>query len=121
MATDIAGKSDSCDNQTICRFDFLTEEERMTPDTFAVKLRERGQMTIPLSVREEWPTRAGDVITLVKFDGFAVIAPFDLKTPSLAEQFSKIMDEEGITLADLLEGAAEERRNSDRLQHPDGD
>jgi hypothetical protein len=32
-----------------------------------------------------------------------------LQLPTLAKQFSDLMDEEGITMAELLEGLAEER------------
>jgi hypothetical protein len=42
--------------------------------------------------------------------GTAILAPTTLKTPSLARQFSQIMDEEGVWLADLLEGLQEERK-----------
>ena len=82
----------------------------MTINTYPVKIRQRGQLTIPQSVREKWSTQNGDVITLVQFDEFVILAPTTLKTPSLARQFSQIMDEEGVSLADLLEGLEEERK-----------
>ena len=82
----------------------------MTINTYPIKIRQRGQLTIPQSVREKWSTQNGDVITLVQFDEFAILAPATLKTPSLARQFSQIMDEEGVSLADLLEGLQEERK-----------
>jgi bifunctional DNA-binding transcriptional regulator/antitoxin component of YhaV-PrlF toxin-antitoxin module len=82
----------------------------MTINTYPIKIRQRGQLTIPQSVREKWSTQSGDVITLVQFDEFAILAPTTLKTPSLARQFSQIMDEEGVSLADLLEGLQEETK-----------
>ena len=84
----------------------------MTPNTYPIKVRERGQVTIPRSVREQWSTQAGDLMTLVQFDDFVLLAPTTLKTPSLANQFSQLMGEEGVSLADLLEGLAEEREES---------
>lgn len=86
-------------------------------NTFPVKIRECGQLTIPQSVREQWATQAGDVMTLVQFDDFVVLAPANLKTPSLAQEFSQIMDEEGVSLVDLLEGLQAERQKSVKLKN----
>lgn len=84
----------------------------MTINTYPVKMRERGQVTIPQSVREQWAAQKGDMMTLVQFEDFILISPTVLRTPALARQFSQMMDEEDISLADLLEGLAEERRSS---------
>lgn len=73
----------------------------MTINTYTIKIRQRGQLTIPRSVREKWSTQNGDMITLMQFDEFAILAPTTLKTPSLARQFSQIIDEEGVSLGDL--------------------
>ena len=89
----------------------------MTVKTYTVRIRQRGQLTLPQSVREQWAAQNGDVMTLVQFDEFAVLAPKMLKTPSLSGQFSQMMDEEGLSLADLLEGLAEERVRSYELAH----
>jgi len=81
-------------------------------NTYPIKVRERGQVTIPQSVREQFSARTGDILTLVQFDDFVLLAPSILKTPSLAKQFSQKMDDEGVSLADLLQGLAEEREAS---------
>ena len=86
--------------------------------TYPVKVRQRGQLTLPQPLREQWAAQNGDVITLVQFDEFAVLAPATLKTSSLAQQFSQLMDEEGVSLADLLEGLAEERLQSREATRP---
>lgn len=93
----------------------------MTINTYPIKIRQRGQLTIPQQVREQWSTQKGDLITLVQFDEFAILAPTLLKTPSLARQFSQMMDEEGVSLADLLEGLNEERKNSYELTRSNED
>ena len=87
----------------------------MALNTYPVKIRKRGQLTIPQPVREKWLTQSDDMMTLVQFDEFAILAPTTLKTPSLARQFSKMMDEEGVSLADLLEGLNEERESSYKI------
>lgn len=60
-------------------------------------------------------------MTLVQFEEFAILAPALLNTPTLARQFSQIMDEEGVSLADLLQGLAAERENSLELNRKHGD
>ena len=55
-------------------------------------------------------------MTLVQFDDFVILAPTVLRTPTLATQFSQIMDESGVSLADLLAGLAEERAESYRQE-----
>lgn len=87
----------------------------MTVKTYPIKVRQRGQLTIPQPVREQWSTQSGDVVTLVQFDEFAILVPTTLNTPALARQFSQIMAEEGVSLADLLEGLAAERKTSYEL------
>lgn len=84
----------------------------MTPRTYAIKMRERGQVTIPQSVRNSFAVEDGDVLTLIQFDNFIFLTPTQLQTPALAEQFSRLMDEENVSLADLLQGLAEERQTS---------
>jgi bifunctional DNA-binding transcriptional regulator/antitoxin component of YhaV-PrlF toxin-antitoxin module len=84
----------------------------MIANTYPIKMRDRGQLTIPQPVREQWTAESGDMMTLVQFDDFVLLTPNTLKTPSLAKQFSQLMEDEGVSLADLLEGLAEERENS---------
>ena len=77
-----------------------------------VRLRERGQITIPQAVRDKWATEANDpdVLTLIEIGDALFLSPKKLLLPELSKQFSALMDEEGISLADLLEGLAEERQ-----------
>ena len=77
-----------------------------------VRLRERGQITIPQAVRDKWSIEANnlDVLTLIEIGEAVLLSPKKLLLPELSKQFSALMDEEGVTLADLLEGLAEERQ-----------
>ncbi len=79
-------------------------------DTFAVRLRARGQLTLPQVVRDEWDIAEGDVLTLTKVDGLVVLTPKQLLIPRLTQEFSAIMEQEGVSLADLLLGLEDERK-----------
>lgn len=77
-----------------------------------VRLRERGQITIPQTVRDKWAAKANDldVLNLIEIGDAVFLSPKKLLLPELSKQFSALMDEEGVSLADLLEGLAEERQ-----------
>ncbi|MEM9775967.1 MAG: AbrB/MazE/SpoVT family DNA-binding domain-containing protein [Chloroflexota bacterium] len=83
-----------------------------TVNTYPIKLRERGQLTIPQAVREQLATKNGDMLTLVQFDDFVVLAPANLKTPALSNKLAQMMEDEGMTLSELLKGLEDERQKS---------
>ena len=89
--------------------------------TYTVRLRERGQITIPQAVRDKWAKEIDDpdLLNLVQIGDALFLSPKRALLPELSRQFSAIMDEEGVTLADLLEGLAEEREAIYREQYGD--
>jgi AbrB family looped-hinge helix DNA binding protein len=89
-------------------------------DTFAVRLRARGQLTLPQTVRDEWDIAEGDVLTLTKVDGVVVLTPKQLLIPRLTEEFSAIMEQEGVSLAELLQGLEHERKQVGQEQQAVG-
>ena len=80
--------------------------------TYSVRLRERGQLTIPQSACHDLGIKAGDTLTLIQIDGLLLLGPKQPLVPQMSEQFSKQMDEAGVSLADMLEGLAQERQSS---------
>lgn len=90
--------------------------------TYTVRLRGRGQVTIPKTVREQLPAAEGDVLTLLQIDDLLILAPQELRVPTLQARFREEMEEAGVSLADLLEGLAVEReafhreRSGDRTE-----
>lgn len=74
-----------------------------------VRLRERGQLTIPSSVRDRLGLNDGDILTLVQLGNVIVLSPREPQVPKLADKIVKMMEEEGVSLADLLSGLKEER------------
>ena len=77
--------------------------------TYAVRLRERGQLTLPQAVRRDLAVDKGDVLTLVQIDDLAVLTRRSTLLPKLSEEFTAIMKEGGVSLADLLRGLGQER------------
>ncbi len=69
---------------------------------YSVQVRQRGQLTIPQKVRESLSIKDGDMLTLVKIgDGF-FLTPKRLRTLELADTIADMLDESGVSLADLL-------------------
>ena len=76
---------------------------------YSVRLRERGQLTLPQAVRRNLALGDGDVLTLVQIDDLAVLARRSSLLPKLSEEFTSIMKEDGVSLVDLLQGLEQER------------
>lgn len=75
----------------------------------AVRLRERGQVTIPRSVREALELADGDMLSLVQIGEVIMLSSRQPLVPVLADKIAGLMEEEGISLAELLSGLRDER------------
>ncbi|MCB0202473.1 MAG: AbrB/MazE/SpoVT family DNA-binding domain-containing protein [Anaerolineae bacterium] len=82
----------------------------MTQAAYTVRLRERGQITLPQSVRNNLAVDTGDTLNLVQIDDILLLSPRQTMIPKLSQEFTELMEEEGVSLAELLQGLEEERR-----------
>lgn len=80
---------------------------------FPVRLRERGQLTVPQQFRERLALHEGDIVDFVQVGDTLVLTPRTLRVPQIADRFADLMDAAGVSLADLLSGLAEDRRRPD--------
>jgi antitoxin PrlF len=85
------------------------EDQDVVVQTYPVRLRSRGQITVPQAIRERLAVNDGDFLVLVEIGDLVFFAPKPLQVPRLADKLANMMDEAGITLADLLQGLEEER------------
>lgn len=81
----------------------------MITQSYSIRLRERGQITLPWPVREQLGTPIGDVFTLVQAGEMFFITPKQVRTPALIDAFIVEMENENVSLADLLTGLRQER------------
>lgn len=77
--------------------------------TRTVRLRERGQVTIPYDLREKLMAAEGDTLTLLQIGDLILLTPHQPRVSRLSEQFTAEMDKAGLSLAELLAGLIEER------------
>lgn len=87
-----------------------TTEGRPIAESYAIRLRERGQITVPREVREQMDVAEGDWVNLVRIGEVYVLSPRALRVPHLADRIADLMEREGVSLADLLTGLDDERR-----------
>ena len=87
--------------------------------TYAVRLRDRGQLTLPQAVRKKLAVDDGDILTLVQIDDLAIITRRSSLLPKLSQEFTAIMKEDGVSLAELLQGLEEEREQIWRERQSD--
>jgi len=84
---------------------------------FTVRMRTRGQMTIPRKLRDALSIKDGDALTLLQIGGAVFLTPKLPRTYELADKIADIMEEEGVTLADLLENLPKIREEIYQERH----
>ena len=78
-------------------------------DTMNVQLGQRGIITLPKPLQENYNLRAGDDFTLLNLDGVLVLAPGRSQIDSLAEQITQSFVDEGESIESMLFALREER------------
>ncbi len=84
---------------------------------FTVRLRQRGQMTIPRQLRERFSIREGDMLTFVQIGDGLFLTPKPLRTFELGDKIVDMMEKKGVTLADLLQDLPKMREKSYRERY----
>ena len=68
----------------------------------AIELRERGQLTLPKSLRDALHLETGDALRAVKIANAIVLTPKRLDLDALRNQMRKLMKQHGVSAEDLL-------------------
>lgn len=71
-------------------------------DTSEIELRERGQLTLPKSLRDALHLETGDALRAVKVANSIVLTPQRLDLDALRKQVRKLMKRHGVTADELL-------------------
>lgn len=66
------------------------------------RMREKGQVTIPLGIRESLHLAKDSVLSVTKVGDGILLTPKPSVFESVSERFSRMAKEKGITLDDLL-------------------
>ena len=95
----------------------LTLNEQLRRIWYTTKIESQGQIPLPRPLQNDLKLLQGDTLTLVQIGDTFIATPHALKTPSFTKEFSAIMDEDGVTMADLLAGLEEGREILWRERH----
>ena len=82
-----------------------------------VKLRERGQLTIPYEYRKELGLGKEDVLNVLKIGDVLILVPRQLAGDVMSRRIESTMKKKGLTLQDLLNNLNEQRRRYSRETH----
>jgi bifunctional DNA-binding transcriptional regulator/antitoxin component of YhaV-PrlF toxin-antitoxin module len=69
---------------------------------YTIQMRQRGQITIPHQIRRTMMLEAGDSLTIVQVGDAMLLTHKTRRFPQLADKFIDMMDDAGVSLADLL-------------------
>lgn len=75
-----------------------------------VKLRERGQVTIPYEYRKELGLGKEDVLNVLKVGDVLILVPRQLAGDALSRKIERTMKEKGLTLDNLLSNLRKQRK-----------
>ena len=78
-------------------------------DTMTVRMAQRGVVTLPKVLRENYGLRPGDTFTLLDLGGVFVLSPRRSEIDALADRLTSALAERGETLESMLQTMREER------------
>jgi antitoxin PrlF len=81
--------------------DCLSKERMM--NIRAVRVQEKGQVTIPLEIRRKLNLKKGDLVTFEETKDGVIIRPAEVVASEALDQIGKALKEKGVSLEELLE------------------
>jgi bifunctional DNA-binding transcriptional regulator/antitoxin component of YhaV-PrlF toxin-antitoxin module len=82
-------------------------------NTLTLQLAQRGLITLPKALRDQYQLRPGDMLTLLDLGGVFVLSPRRSEVDALAEQLASELVERGETLESMLAALREAREHYD--------
>jgi len=80
--------------------------------TQVVRVQEKGQVTIPVEIREKLNLRKGDLVTFVETEEGVVIKPAEVVVSEALDEIGRALKERGISLEELIERGRDPRVNN---------
>jgi AbrB family looped-hinge helix DNA binding protein len=77
--------------------------DEVDQDIYLLQVDEKGQINLPLSVREKLSLEAGDALTMFRLGTLLILTAGGLEVPRLTQASARLVAEKGISLADLLQ------------------
>ena len=84
------------------------------PESAALRMGQRGVVTLPKDLREQYHLEAGADLTLLDLGGAFVLSPRRSEVDALAERLSDTLARKGESLQGMLKAVREEREKYGR-------
>ncbi len=75
----------------------------------AVRVQEKGQVTIPLEIRRKLKLKKGDLVMFVETEDGVVIKPAEVIVAAALEEIGQALKEKGLSLEEIIERGRELR------------
>jgi len=76
----------------------------------AVRVQEKGQVTIPLEIRRKLGLKKGDLVSFVETEDGVIIQPAELIVGKALGELGRALKAKGITLEELIESGRDIRQ-----------
>lgn len=76
----------------------------------AIRMQEKGQVTIPLEIRKKLGLKKGDLVTFVETDAGILIKPAEVIVSQALDELTQILQENDVSLQELMDQARKTRR-----------
>lgn len=75
-----------------------------------IQLRDKGVLTLPMSLRRKYSLRPGDVFAISDLgEGVFMLTPKTSRVAALGDKVADILQAEGVSIEEMLESLEEER------------
>lgn len=97
----------------------ILQDSKIEFKTYPVQLQDQGQITVPRGMLDDLGLTEGDTLVLFQIGDLVLLTPKQPQVPLLADKIVAIMEDENVSLADLLAGLQEERKTIQRERKTD--
>ena len=82
----------------------------------AIRVQEKGQVTIPLEIRRKLGLKKGDFVTFIETGEGIVIKPAEVIALQALDEINRILTDKGVTLDELIAQAHASRRKAQKVK-----
>jgi AbrB family looped-hinge helix DNA binding protein len=92
-------------------------ENEMAAARNLVRVQEKGQVTLPASIRKRMGLKKGDLVAIVETPEGVLITPQEVVATRALAEIGNVLKEQGLTLEDMIESGREIREELFREQY----
>ncbi|KKU24380.1 MAG: SpoVT/AbrB domain protein [Candidatus Woesebacteria bacterium GW2011_GWC2_47_16] len=74
-----------------------------------MRVQEKGQVTLPVEVRQKLGLKKGDLVAVIETEEGVLISPQEIVATKALDRIGEVLKEKGISLEELIESGREER------------